>query len=231
MIVVATHNDVRYLNQIVDNLLNIDLNNHEVLVIDTNSENPYFIEEFNQISKKTPNFIFKRLDYSCMDSGAYIYAFQNYNSDSYIFIQDSIYIKNKNYIKIHDEKLKSFDIVACFMVNFTEFNGGNIDDDIREWIYGDINFTEFPKKMIFGPMFGATKEILDKIPYKSLKIPTNYSQRLSMESRWSLIFHTLNSNIYYIEDLDNHDLIKKFTSNDGYGFETKYIKKYFNNRR
>jgi hypothetical protein len=208
MIVVATHDDPFFLNLAIENLNNINLNGHQILIIDTNSTNKEFLNIFEKLKKEYDHFTFKRLKYTCWDSGAYIYAFTKFKCEKYIFLQDSIKITNQNYIVDIDSHLENFDVVAHF-----PFGYGYDDSDQRIFVESDIHFNSLPNLGIFGPIFSANRGILEKIPKKWLKYPTNKNQGCGMERRWSLIFHSLGATKIYLE-----------MGNDCKS--TKYIEKY-----
>jgi hypothetical protein len=209
MIVVATHNNIKILKTFLDSLKNIDLQNEDVLIIDTNSADIEFQKEFNIIESLYP-YTFIRLDYGCYDSGAYIWAYQNIPSNNYIFLQDSIEITNPDYISIIKNKLEEFDVVAGFDFPYSY----DVNPNQQPWAESDIEFSDYPQQGIFGPMFSARKSILDKIPKHWLKFPTNKLLQQGMERRWSLMFHSINATKTYLE---------------GYGdiHSSKYIKKHF----
>jgi hypothetical protein len=212
MIVVPTHNNIKILKTFLDSLKNINLQNEDVLIIDTNSTDIEFQKEFNIIESVYP-YTFIRLDYGCYDSGAYIWAYQNIPSNNYIFLQDSIEILNPNYISIIKNKLQEFDVVAGFDFPYNY----DPNPEQKPWVESDIEFSDYPQQGIFGPMFSARKSILDKIPKHWLKFPTDKLLQQGMERRWSLMFHSINASKTYLE---------------GYGDinSSKYIKKHFYTR-
>jgi hypothetical protein len=195
MIVVASHNRIDLLDNILKNLSSINLNNHDVLIVDTNSDNIDYKNFFQECITKYPNFIFETKDYTCWDSGAYIHAYKNYERDSYIFFQDSLTITNKNLIPMWDNFLKLYDVVP--FINFGYFYD---NDGSQEWSEDDLpHLNNKPTDSIFGPIFGVTKETMDKLPKEWLKEPTNKIQGCGMERRWSLMFHLVGASKHYIE--------------------------------
>lgn len=194
MIVVATHNDIEVLESIINDLNNIDLNGHNVSIIDTNSDEIEFKNRFDQLKNENPQFNFIHLDYTCWDSGAYIWTYKNFNEDKFIFLQDSIEILDKNFIKVVDENLNNYDVVAL-----SAFPYRYDDPDQKTWVESGISFKVTPKYGIFGPIFAATKEILDKIPNEWLKYPTKKLEACGMERRWSLMFDVISATKAYLQ--------------------------------
>jgi hypothetical protein len=193
MIVLATHDRVDLLESMLNKLNEINLNGHEVLIIDTNSTNQDYLNYFNQIKEKY-NFNFIRLNYTCWESGAYIYALQNFPSSKYIFLQDSLYITNSNLFIDIDNLLDHYDVVPFFNFKYIYDH-----DQQKEWAEEGLNPSSLPEYGIFGPIFGATSKILQKLPSEWLKYPTEKYQGNGMERRWSLMFHLINANKYYLD--------------------------------
>lgn len=201
----------------ISNLEKINLNGHEVLIVNTNSTNEEFLERFVKLKGVYQDFIFKSLDYTCWDSGAYIYSIQNFKSDKYIFLQDSLEILDKNYIVYFDELLDNYDVVPHCEYDYQYRTYlDEIDNtykpikEIKDWIEDGIIFESYPPKGIFGPIFGAKSELLNKIPNKWLKHPRNKDEGMSMENRWSLMFHSLNAKKMCLEDIMDMRYIKKY---------------------
>jgi hypothetical protein len=200
MIVLATHDRIDLLESMLNRFNEINLNGHEVLVIDTNSTNQEYLDYFNQAKEKY-NFNFIRLNYTCWDSGAYIYAFQNHPSDKYIFLQDSLEITNPNLFVDIDNLLNQHDVVPFFNFKYIYDH-----DQQKEWAEDGLEINSTPEYGIFGPLFGATKSILDKIPVEWLKHPTEKYQGNGMERRWSLMFHLINASKRYLSEATGTDL-------------------------
>lgn len=218
MIVVASHNNVETLESIINDLNNIDLNGHDVVIIDTNSDDLTFKNKFSILKNEYPHFNFINLNYTCWDSGAYIWAYKNFKSNRFIFLQDSIKILNQEYIKVYDQNLDYYDVVAH--INF-KYHYEN--EEQKNWVEEDISYNHLPEDAIFGPIFGVNKSTLDKIPPYWLKHPTNKNEGCGMERRWSLMFHQVGATKKYleIEDMPNEHTI--YTTR-------KYIHKLFFHR-
>lgn len=201
MIVVATHDRIDLLESMLNRLNEINLNGHEVLIIDTNSTNVEYLEHFHKFKEQYTNFRFDTLNYTCWDSGAYMYAFQNYPSDKYTFLQDSLYITNPNLFADIDNLLDQYDVVPFFNFKYIYDH-----DQQKEWAEEGLPITSLPEYGIFGPIFGATHNILQKLPTEWLKYPTIKYQGNGMERRWSLMFHLINANKHYLSEATGEDL-------------------------
>ena len=97
MIVVATNNGFIYLKELLDSFKDIDLCNEKIFIIDTISNDINHLNFLKQINNLYPNLDIEitTTPHRKFDTGAYIYAYQNINSDNYIFLHDSVTIKIK----------------------------------------------------------------------------------------------------------------------------------------
>ena len=96
--------------------------------------------------------------YSGYDSGAYIYAMKNIDSDRFYFIHDSFIIKTLSFFDRVNDLLKSGVVVSIL-----EFRSNLYDNQEQ------INFslksvgTSDYDKGVFGPMFSILKSDVNKI--------------------------------------------------------------------
>jgi len=194
MIVIASHNRIDLLDNMLKTLSSINLNNNQVLIIDTNSDNEEYKTFFEECKLNYPQYIFETLDYTCWDSGAYIYAYNNYPSNKYIFLQDSLNITNPKLILMWENFLDIYEVVPW--INFGYFYE---NEDQRLWGEEGLTINNNPHDSIFGPIFGVRKETLDKLPKEWLKYPTNKNEGCGMERRWSLMFHLIDASKHYLE--------------------------------
>ena len=194
MIVIASHNRTDLLDNMLKTLSSINLNNNKVLIINTNSDNEEYKTFFEECKLNYPQYIFETLNYTCWDSGAYIYAYKNYHSDKYIFLQDSITITNPKLILMWENFLNIYEVVPW--INFGYFYE---NEDQRLWGEEDLIINSVPHDSIFGTIFGVRKETLDRLPKEWLKHPTNKMEGCSMERRWSLMFYLINASKHYLE--------------------------------
>lgn len=195
MIVVATHDRLDFLAMMVRRLCSIDLNGHDVLFVDTNSQDAEYRNVCNLIAPwflhYHPNFKFVRKEYTCWDTGAYVHAYRNYKAEKYIFLQDSLYIRNPNFIVEMDKMLDEHDVVPIFNITY-EYDrsfGEEYKEEQRRLCEEGIEVTSLPEYGIFGPIFGARKSALDKIPNEWFREPKTKAQGCAMERRWALMFH------------------------------------------
>jgi hypothetical protein len=196
MIVVASHNRIDLLDNMLKTLSSIDLNNNKVLIVDTNSDNEEYKVFFNQCVENYPQFIFERKNETCWDSGAYIHAYNNYSDKKFIFLQDSITITNPKLIPMWENFLNIYEVVPFINFGYGYENAGQQEFSERLLPKNPPR----PIDAIFGPIFGVRRETLDRLPKEWLTvIPDNKMDGNGMERRWSLMFHSINASKHYLE--------------------------------
>lgn len=217
MVIIATNNGKNYLNNL---LVSFDIFNIKKIIhiVDTGStdiESIQFLEDLKTKKVfKNLNIITHNLDYKCFDSGAYIYALNNIDSEKYYFLHDSITIKTSHFFDKIDEKLKSGTIVPLvgFSSNLYD-NQEQIDFSINK-----IGSSEFDIG-IFGPMFAITKEDVYKIKETLNFFPTNKNEQMAMERVWSVVFKKYNILVDPLEGFYDHYKIL----NNGYEYFNKIL--------
>jgi hypothetical protein len=197
MIVIASHDNITMLVSILDRLSHLDLCGHDILVVNTNSQDDEYINNINYViesarKKLSCNLIYTVKDYDCYDSGAYIHAFIHYDSDKYICLQDSLFITDINFISDITRRLDTVDVIPIYNFRYSYDN-----DQQRIWAEEYLGSDNLPQDGIFGPIFAVNKSIVKRIPIVWLKEPNTKLQACGMERRWSLIFHRLNATKEY----------------------------------
>jgi glycosyltransferase involved in cell wall biosynthesis len=221
MIVIASHNRIDLLDEILKSLTQIDLCGFEILVVDTGSTDPNYIHFKETIVGKYPQVIFDRREEKCYESGAFIHAIKNYRRDRYIFLQDSLVVTNKNFVKNINEKLENCDVLPFF--NFRLFLHKNVApyltacwvpstdenyylhyDNMYEanWAEHGLQPLTYPQNAFWGNMFAVNRETLDKLPPEWLDHePRNKTESCAMERRWALMFHKIGAKVEFLEYL------------------------------
>lgn len=194
MITIASHNDSNALEIMLLRLSEITTNEHQICVVDTNSRSNDYRKRTDYLKRQFPKVIFNRVDYDCWDSGAYIHSFEMYSARKHIFLQDSVYIANKNFIVEIDQLLDTNDVVPIF--NF-RYHYDSIEQ--QYWVESNLPVQSWPKDGIFGPIFAINTKALEKIPRNWLKKPTSKVEACGMERKWALIFHILKMKKQYYE--------------------------------
>ena len=189
MIVIATNNGMEFLPNLLSDLEKFNIT-EEISIIDTQSSDSEF------------------------DTGAYIYAINNLKSDRFVFIQDSIRIKNVDFFNLIEEKLKTSNVVAILT-----FEGNWWENETQKYFSLKHFGTTMFDMGIFGPMFSISYTDSQKL--NNLIYPTDKEQQKAMERCWSIIFKEQNFTVDCLEGTHNDFKI----NNDGYNYFTK-IKPY-----
>jgi hypothetical protein len=200
MVVIATNNGYIYLKELLASMEFVEMCNEEIIIVDTMSDDTNHLEFLNEIESLYPSLNIKVVTtpYRKFDTGAYIYAYQNYISDYYIFLHDSVTIKNVNFIKHIKDYLKKYNVVSYNSFQFLG-NGGS------EWLdFFKKNTGEETYKMgIFGPMFACNRIAFDAIDVDRLILPQTKNQQACYEGIWYTIFDKNDIEIFSIEMFDN----------------------------
>jgi len=142
--------------------------NEKILVVDSDSEDLSYFEKL-----KKHNVIIAEIKNNNYESGALWYAVENYVSDWYVVLQDSVILK-----KNIDEYLHSDELFYCF-INFIENSMNNhMRTDTQQYIsrinemLGD--FEKLPTATntlfcgVFGPNFIIKRKMIDMMLQKNL---------------------------------------------------------------
>lgn len=214
MIVIATNNGNESLPRLLNSLEKYNYNNFPICIVDTGSSNEEFInylEELKTLNKYTILNI-----QGGYDTGAYIHAYRNTNSNYYIFLQDSTEIKHEDFFKKLEEYSNSDNIFAYFI--FTSPDSAGDFKGILEKYYDTESLANY-QFGIFGPMFATSRKILDSIYNNNLYlIPTNKDEQMAMERGWAIAAYKLSIPVYAFDIFNHNSLV-----NDQY----YYFKKYF----
>ena len=211
MIVIATHDNINYLDTLIKSINNYGTNGHKVLIVDTNSITPDFFKYLSSLKEASftnnLNIEITKTLYSGYDSGGYIWAYKNFIEENYIFLQDSMEIKHPEWITIIEEKLKKSDVVAWrkFPRHLCPFDNPHQE----RWLYELIGTRDYDEG-IFGPVFSTKRSVLYEIEQSNLFIiPNNKEQQQGMERGWAIIFKKLGFIVDNIEtwSFDNKDSI------------------------
>ena len=216
MIVIAAYNQPESLSKLLKSINNTNDLNEEVLVVCTDPSQTKMLIYLERISKNN-NFKFKllidKVNSAGYDTGAYIYVYRKYIRDYYIFLQDSIKIKNPDWFILFKRIRNTNSINAWFLFNL---KWDNLKQ--KKWVCN-----KFPKKIktpsygIFGPIFQISRKAMKKIDKTynlSIFIPDHkITGQQGMERGWSYL--AINSDIEinslegFFDNIDNKTFFKK----------------------
>jgi hypothetical protein len=125
------------------------------------------------------------------DTGKFIWWFQNYHYERYLFLQDSVLPHRDDFV----EPFKEHPVAAWAGFPFPMWD----DESQRltaEARYGVVR----PARGIFGPVFSATREAMEKI---TLPLPPDSKLAAQGKEReWSMAFTQAGVPVHFMHDYD-----------------------------
>lgn len=224
MIVISSYNDINVIKRLLNSLNECDKIDEKVIIVCTCPKQTEMINFLNSLKPSDFNFDFEvtTTTYSGYDTGGYIWVYNNFIDDYYIFLQDSLIVNKKNWLdvfKSHRE-VNTVNSWCSFSLND--------ESSHTDFFFPKMGFT--PKSLngeigIFGPMFQISRKGLDKINNKfniNKFIPYDKMSATAMERGWSYL--SINSGL----NLNCVDGVYGLHSGDYYD---KLFIKIFNNRK
>jgi hypothetical protein len=164
MVVIAAYDNTLILENLLISINNTNNLDEDVLVICTDNSQTEMME-FLQTLPNNPNYNFNiKVDstpYKGYDSGAYIFAYNNYISDYYIFLQDSIEMRSPEWFNSFKSYRKDNAITGWVL-----FDMGWDSNEQIQWVESKCKGMVHRSPVgIFGPMFQInidTLKILDE---------------------------------------------------------------------
>lgn len=204
MIIIATNNGKHYLLDLLSDLERFEVK-YEISVIDTQSsdqESLNFLEELKNNNPYNLKINVYQTPYRGFDTGAYIYAINNFNSDVFYFMQDSMRIKTSNYFEAINNTLNEGNVASLL-----SFAPGFWDNqEQKDFCDRCFESTDYDSG-IFGPIFSVRREHIEKIDKKYLIYPSNKLEQMAMERGWSILFKKYGIPIKSIQGEHNRDML------------------------
>lgn len=202
MIVIAAYNNIQILEKLLlslNNTINLD---EEVLIVCTDPKENKMVYYINNIPLEKYNFKIKCdvTPYAGYDSGAYIYVYQKYKREYYIFLQDSISVKDPNWLNIFKKERNEKKVNAWMKVKM-KWWGSDQEKHVKSKFPSSI---KIPSHLIFGPIFQCHVSFLNEVDKKyniNTFIPSDKTNGQSgMERGWSILCEDLNLELTSLED-------------------------------
>lgn len=228
MIVIAAYNRVDLVENLLTSMNNtIDLD-EDVLIMCTNRS----MTEMIDFSKTLPNNIkynynikIDSTPYNGYDTGAYIYAYKNYESDYYIFLHDSITVNSPEWLNEFKNRRKEDFLTAwcVFDMNTNPFDNSSQSEFINSVCKDCYKKSPYG---VFGPMFQIHKLGLKKIDEAyglDNCIPNSkVTGQQGMERLWPYMAVNVGLEIDFMEPFTNCCV--------PHCYDTKYFKKHLQGR-
>jgi hypothetical protein len=208
MIVVATHNGKGYLPGLLEGFEKFGTGKHEVLVLDTGSTCKESLELLQTFAVKKWPFKLEvsKTPYEAYDTGAYVHAFRNWPMEDYLFVQDSICPKRKDWVS-------AFEAKATFGVGCVPWLIFPMQWDNQEevdWMMEKCGVNDWPPFGIFGPIFYAKREALESLDKRGLLdiLPSCKNEQMAMERVWPTAFNLAGYAVRPVETNFSEALLK-----------------------
>jgi hypothetical protein len=215
MIVITTHNGDYMLLNLLNDINKFNIKNNEICIVDNISTDEKHLEKLIFLEKLGYNILYNKND--SYEIGAFKIAYENFKSDIWVLLQDSIRIKED-----------VFNMIIPYLTNsniytFLTFYFPNLinQEFVYKKLYEQFNNNNLTfKKGIFGNMFFCKNNIAELI-YKSIDIPNSKNDSKTTEISLSILMEKNNININGLDILDNRaDFINGF---DTYSFFSKIM--------
>lgn len=223
MIVISSYNNINVVETLLNSLSECDNIDEKVIIVCTCPKQIEMINFLNSLKPSDFKFDFEITitPYSGYDTGGYIWAYNNFIDDYYIFLQDSLIINNKNWLDVFKSyrDVNTINTWCSFILND--------EPSHTNFFIPKMGFT--PKSLngdigIFGPMFQISRKSLDKINQKfniNNFIPHDKMSACAMERGWSYLIINSDLSLNCIDGMYSRNI------ND---YKSKVFTKIFNHR-
>lgn len=213
MIVIACHSRPDLVERIIFQFdkCNID---ELVLFVVTDSTDKILIDFFETVDGEdcTFDFEYEVLEDKGYETGAWVHAYEKYIDEYYIFLHDSMFVKDWNWFSYFKSiRHKNTVNIWCWFELFWD----SIEQ--KEWFLDKVgrNISQ-PRHGIFGSIFQVSRYLLYQIDKKhglNNFIPKNKLQTCGMERGWMYLLKDVGCNYTIIEnhftDLDKTRFLGK----------------------
>lgn len=119
-------------------------------------------------------------------TGAYIRAYREHPAQNYLFIQDSMFAKQPDYLDEFKSRLRP----GIGAVAWALFRQGFDNAEMEKWAKSFFG-NDYPGIGIFGPVFYTSRQNLRKLEQNNWfpPIPTNKLEAQTTERMWSWAFY------------------------------------------
>lgn len=160
MIVVACYNNPEVIDNFMSSLNDSELIDEQILLVCTDSSQTQMIKHLSQL--KNDNLLIDVTPYKGYDTGAFIWAYKNYKSDYYIFLQESLIVNKKNWYSIFKSHRKK-NVLSSWCTFDLFWDNQQQKDVILSKIENNQFNLEGKPVGVFGNMFQIDYESLKKI--------------------------------------------------------------------
>lgn len=169
-----------------------------VVVVETGALSPSVMDECDKWS----NVAYLNTPYRGYDTGAYLWAFWNIRARNYLFMQDSCFPREKDFVEQFAKAMPG-DMGVVGWSSFDINVWDSADQSVAtQWMYGRRD--KWPKKGIFGPIFYTNYKTLFHMRIHGLlpMPPVHKEQQQAMERAWAILFHRAGVRANFLVDED-----------------------------
>jgi hypothetical protein len=184
---------------------------YKILIVDTISNDEDHLQFLKDLAVQNPDITITQTPRRTFDTGAYVWAYQNYEANHYHFIHDSMFVKDSNFFnQIFELFLKGYDVIPYLW--FREFGMDFWKTrDVWTKIFLDNNCFNEIDYGIFGPMFSCKRNVLEKLNITEFTLPTTKAEQNAFERIWAILFEREKLSVYKWFEFE-----RNFMISDGY---------------
>lgn len=197
MIVVATNNGGSHLPRLLSSMERFGTGGHRVCIVDTGSDQEASIRMLAGLGPA--KYTVTRTPYKGYDTGAYVWAYSNYQDSSYLFMHDSMEVLSSDWVS----EFESRGTDMCYYAWFDVAHGCP-EQLVRLDQLGIYNPST--RACVFGPIFYARRGALDALHNRfdlSSVIPPSKLHQMGMEIGWAMMAETCGLTIASLGDISS----------------------------
>lgn len=194
MLVIGTHNGGDHLKRCVASIDTYGTAGHQVLIVDTSSDDPSHLKILDEIKQTHPDFLVETSKYGQYELGSIRHAYFEHKPERFLFIHDSVELKSKDWWLPFEFKLREYNVVP-----WITFNPVNFDtQDQVNFIQSTYGLTLDPSYVgIFGSMFCTSLDVMKRLEdrgWLGFACPTKIIS-MAMERAWPLAFRAVGASV------------------------------------
>jgi glycosyltransferase involved in cell wall biosynthesis len=224
LVVIATHNGKDHVKKLLDSFIRISPNMPaDILIVDTGSTDESHLAYLKELEAGgnhyggLPGKVMVEYIPGGYCTGAYIHAYKNHPSRFYMFMHDSLEVKEADWLDKFIDPLRDTENGCVAFLTF-----GLSYDNLEQRLYVNSIFGDNHGPCgIFGPIFSTSFKMLHAFDEKGWlsNPPNNKNEQCGMERGWGVGFGILATPIRAINQGYSTDVMEA----DGYAVLKKYL--------
>lgn len=188
LIVIPTNNGGRtMLSSLLSSIEKCNVN-YKILIVDTISNDENHLQFLKDLAVQRPDIIITQTPDRTFDTGAYVWAYQNYKAKHYHFIHDSVTIKDPHFFEEIERIFKyGYDVAPYLWFKEFGMDYWGTRDTWTDIFLKNNCFFEIDYG-IFGPMFSCKRNALEKLNITNFILPKTKAEQNAFERIWANLF-------------------------------------------